>query len=249
MKFLVLMPLFYMSLASAEGLIKVETYDYQTNDLAGFCTRPLEMIDTIVIHHSETPVTDTPAAINHMHLGRGSKDSPWYMIAYHYVINSPYKGQISPIAQITEARPLSMVGAHAGSEAFVEMDNEQQKLWNADKILCGRKNTPFKKDPLLLREGKIKANVTTIGLVVIGNYGELSPQNLSGYLPAMPNEVSIDTLDMIARLSCQLQKKHPRIKNLKWHSYYHSEKTCPGDLKDSIGKIREMVKEYGCAFN
>ncbi len=249
MKFLVLMPLFYMSLASAEGLIKVESYVYKTNAHAGFCIRPLEMIDTIVIHHSETPVTDTPAFINHMHLGRGSKDSPWYMIAYHYVLNSAYKGQSSPMSQITEGRALNMVGAHAGSDAFVEMDSEQQKLWDAGKILCGKKTVPFKKDPLLLLEGKIKANVTTIGLVVIGNYGEISPQNLSGYLPGMPNEVSVETLDMIARLSCQLQKKHPRIKNLKWHSYYHSEKTCPGDLKSSVGKIVDMAKEYGCAFN
>lgn len=243
MKFLVFMPLFYIGQASAEVLIKVEQHDYKSNPRAGFCSRPLEMIDSIVIHHSETPVTDTPDQINHMHLGRGTKNSPWYMIAYHYVLNSPYKGQNIPSPKITEGRPLNLVGAHAGSDAYVSMDSEQQKLWEGGKVQC------LKDDPTLIRDGKIKANATTIGLVVVGNYGKLSPQNLSGYLPGMPNEVSSSTLDMIARLSCQLQRKYPRIKNLKWHSYYHSEKTCPGDLKDSIGKMKEMAKEYGCAFN
>jgi hypothetical protein len=249
MKLIVLLLPLLLNQASAQELIKVQKKDYQINQKAGFCLRPLEMMDTIVIHHSETPVTDTPEIINQMHLGRGTPEEPWHMVAYHYVINSPYAGDGLPIPQISEGRPLHYVGAHAGAQAFVKMNPEQKKLWDEGKIKCGKKGEAFSVHPGHVQGENIKANVTTVGVVVIGNYALLSPINPDGYTKEKPHIASENTLDMVARLSCQLQKSFPRIKNIMWHAHYNKEKFCPGDLKDSINKIKSITKRYGCEFN
>lgn len=228
-------------------LIPVRAETYTRNSLARFCTRPIEMIDTVVIHHSETPPTTTPIEINSYHLARGTVEDPWYMIAYSYVINSPYARTKIPEPMVTEGRPLSIVGAHAGTDAFVPMDAEQLQMWKENKVLCGKENEEFKIDSTLLRDGLIKANVTTLGIVVNGNYAPFSQDNPSGYSKRNPRYPTKDTQDMIARLSCQLQKKYPRIKNIKWHNYYHST-TCPGTIKNYIEQIKIIAKEYGCNF-
>lgn len=229
-------------------LIPIQNESYTRNSRASFCTRPIEMIDTVVIHHSETPTTSTPIEINDFHLNRGTADDPWYMIAYSYVINAPYKSETLPIPLVTEGRPLEIVGAHAGSEAFVEMDEEQKKIWDEGKILCGKENGDFKPNPNLLRNGMIKANVTTIGVVVVGNYAPFSGTNLGGYSKKNPRYPTVETQDMIARLSCQLQKKYPKIRNIKWHNFYNST-TCPGSIKKYVGQIKARAKGYGCDFN
>lgn len=205
------------------------------------------MVDTIVLHHSETPNTSTPEFINELHLNRGAPTDPWYMIGYSYVLNAPYGNETIPRARITEGRPLSIVGAHAGSSAFVTMDQVQSRLWNEGKIVCGKKGGVFKVDPAQLSSGKIKANVTTIGLVVIGNYAPFSRENPNGYSHQNPRYPTESTIDMIARMSCQLQIKFPRIKHIKWHNYYHAT-TCPGNIKDHIEMIKLKAKEYGCEF-
>src|SRR5690606_25445378 len=139
-----------------------------------YCTRDSEMIDTIVIHHSETPSSDTPQRINELHLNRGTKEDPWYMIGYNYVISSPYPGNSTPRPQVAEGRPVEVVGAHAGSNAYVDMNEKQQKLWKEGKVKCGKEGEEFKVDPKIVKGTKIKANVTSLGLVVIGNYAPLS---------------------------------------------------------------------------
>lgn len=218
---------------------------YERNPKASFCKRPVEMIDTIVIHHSETHSTDSPEKINEYHLVRGTKNDPWYMIAYTYVINSPYPGASIPEAKVSEGRPIDIVGAHAGSKVFVPMDQEQKKLWDEGKITCGKENEEFKVDPTIIKNGKIKANVTTVGLVVIGNYTPYSDSNPNGYStnPAPTQQ----TKDLIARMSCQLQKKYPRMKYLKWHSYYHPT-SCPGAILKYINEIKTIARNYGCEF-
>ncbi len=227
---------------------KIEKVDYQRNPKASFCKRPVDMVDTIVLHHSETPSTDTPQRINEFHLDRGTAADPWYMIAYSYVINSPYPGATSPRMRVTEGRPLDLVGAHAGSNVFVPMDAEQKKMFDDGKITCGKENGDFKVDPTLLRDGKIKANVTTIGLVVIGNYSPFSKSNPNGYSKKNPRYPTKATQDQIARMSCQLQKKHPRMKNIKWHNFYHAT-SCPGTIQQYIGQIKALARKYGCEFN
>lgn len=226
----------------------IEKIDYERNSQASFCKRPVDMVDTIVLHHSETPSTDTAQRMNELHLARGSNGDPWYMIAYSYVINSPYSGAKVPKKLVTEGRPLDLVGAHAGSNIFVPMDSVQKNLWDSGKITCGKENTAFKVDPTVVKDGKIKANVTTIGVVVVGNYAPFSKENPNGYPASKPRYPTKDTQDLIARLSCQLQKKYPRMKNIKWHNYYHAT-SCPGTIKDYVSKIKRLARKYGCEFN
>lgn len=207
------------------------------------------MVDTIVLHHSETPSGTTPREINRFHLNRGTPDDPWYMVAYSYQVNTPYAGNTRPSPRVTEGRPLDIVGAHAGSNAFVPMDAEQKRMWDEGQIVCGKEGGDFTVDRGLLdSRGRIKANVTTVGIVVIGNYAPFSRYNPNGYSARNPRLPTQNTLDMLARLSCQLQKKYPRMKNIKWHSLYHPT-TCPGKIKDYVGQIRTMARGYGCEFN
>jgi hypothetical protein len=229
-------------------LVEIQKEVYKRNEKASFCIRPVEMVDTLVIHHSETPATTTPQEINDFHLARGTPEDPWYMIAYSYVINSPYARTDLPLQKVTEGRPLEIVGAHAGTNAFVPMDEEQKKLWDANKILCGKENEEPKLDQSLVIDGKIKANVTTIGIVINGNYSPFSITNPSGYSKKKPRYPTMKTQDLVAKLSCQLQKKYPRMKVIKWHSYYH-DTTCPGTIKSYIGQIKTLAKRYGCEFN
>jgi len=231
-----------------EELIDIKYVDYKRNTHASFCTRPTEMIDTIVLHHSETSSTTTALQINNYHLARGTANDPWYMIAYTYVINSPYAGGSIPKPLLTEGRPIEIVGAHAGSNAFIPMDEVQKKLWEEKKVLCGKENQVPTFDPSGVKNGKIKANFTTVGVVVNGNYAPYSKHNPGGYSKRSPRYPTDDTQDMIARLSCQLQKKYPRIKNIKWHNFYNAT-TCPGSIKSYIGKIKTIAKGYGCEFN
>lgn len=232
-----------------EELIKVEKINYERNAKASYCLRPLEMIDTIVFHHSSGPSTTSPESINEMHLNRGSASDPWYMIAYSYVVNTAYPGDSAPSPVVTEGRPLDIVGAHAGSQAFVTMTEEHQKFWDEGKIVCGRPDEGFSVDPKQLNNGKIKANVTTIGVVVPGNYEKFHPsRNPGGWTSRKPRYPTKSTQEMLAKLSCQLQKKHPRMKYLKWHNYYNST-DCPGNIKDYVDEIRVLAKGYGCEFN
>lgn len=247
------------SIGQAEDLIQILPFNYQVRKDASYCIRPIEMIDTITIHHSEGRSTDTASSINAYHITRGSASDPWYMIGYSYVINTPYAGESKPKSAITVGRPLTIVGAHAGSGIFLPMDEVQQQLWDSKQIKCGKTGQAVF-DPTVVQNGKIKANVTSIGVVVVGNYSLFSgkyivnsrgkrvvnPQpNLNGDIPARkPTDKSID---MIARLSCQLQKQHPRIKNFTYHRQYHAT-SCPGSFENYMDEIKAKAKEYGCEF-
>jgi hypothetical protein len=229
-------------------LVKIEKIKYERNTHASFCQRPTEMIDTIVFHHSETPSTTTAEWINELHLSRGTPEDPWYMIAYSYTVNSPYKGLGVPSVRVVEGRPLGLVGAHAGTNAFAPMNEEQKELWEQGKITCGKENQDFQVNPRLVKGGQIKANVTTIGIVIIGNYAPFSKTNPSGYSPESPRYPTDDTQDILARLSCQLQKKHKRIRHLKWHNFYHPT-TCPGTIREYVNSVRTIARKYGCEFD
>jgi hypothetical protein len=230
-------------------LIEVEKVNYQRNSRASFCMRPIEMVDTIVFHHSQGASTDTPEDINNMHLNRGTPDDPWYMIAYSFVVNSPYPKQKVPDPKVSEGRPLDIVGAHAGSFVYVDMDDEQKRMWTEGKIICGKEGGKFSIDPKQLdSKGRIKANVTTIGVVVNGNYAKFSRDNPTGWTTKNPRFPTDTTLDLLARISCQLQKKYPRMTKLRWHNFYHST-DCPGNIKDYVDQIRTLAKGFGCEFN
>ena len=230
-----------------QELIRIETVNYKTSPIASFCVRPVEMIDTIVIHHSETQSTDTPQKINEYHLLRGTPTDPWYMVAYSFLINTPYPGGTIPKSVASYGRPITYVGAHAGSNVFVPMDETQKKIWDSGEIKCG-KFEEWVYDPSLVKNGKIKANVTTIGMVVIGNYAPGGPSNINGK-GAKGREPTPKLIDMFARLSCQLQKQYPRIKKLSYHNKYHST-SCPGTIQYRAGMeaIQLKAREYGCEF-
>jgi hypothetical protein len=227
---------------------KIEKINYERNPKAKFCKRPIEMVDTIVIHHSATPSTFTPTKINELHLERGTSDDPWYMIAYSYAINSPYLGNNIPRLKVSEGRPLQLVGAHAGSDAFIPMSDSQKKIWANGEVTCGRENEEFRVDSELIRGDKIKANVTTIGLVIIGNYSPFNRLNPLGFSNSNPQILIKSGQDLAARISCQLQKKYPGIKYLKWHNFYMPT-ICPGTIEKSISNIRNLTRKYGCNFN
>ncbi len=229
-------------------LIPVATPEYPRNSRATFCRRPIEMVDSIVLHHTATSATETPLEINRAHLNEGTTADPWYMVAYSFLINGAYPGQSSPSPVVSEGRPLEIVGAHAGSNVFVPMNEEQQRLWNSGKITCGRENGTTVTNSSLVQSGRIKANVTTIGVTVIGNYAPRSVSNPLGYNRSTPRNPSPRTIESIAKLSCQLQKKYPNMKMIKWHSQYHSTE-CPGTIKNFIGQIKSLAKGYGCVFN
>lgn len=227
-------------------LIEIETVNYPTNSRATYCKRPPEMVDTIVIHHTAGFESRSPLDINRDHLNQGSASDPWYMAAYTYFVNSPYGGNDNVRPRVTEGRPLDIVGAHAGSNIFVPMDTEQRKIWNSGAIVCGR-NDHFTVNPSLVSNGRIKANVTTVGIAVIGNYSPFSRTNPTGYNPRRPRYPTQQTLNMLGKLSCQLQKKYPRMKEIKWHSYYHATQ-CPGTIKNYINQIKTIARGLGCEF-
>lgn len=228
-------------------LIEIKKVDYPRNSKATFCKRPSEMVDTIVIHHTAGFETHSPQDINRTHLNRGSAADPWYMAAYTYFVNSSYSGRSNVVPRVTEGRPLEIVGAHAGSNIFVPMSEEQRNLVNSGAVTCGKENGTFNPDSSLTKNGKIKANVTTIGVAVIGNYSPFSRSNPSGYARRNPRYPTQQTLNMLGRLSCQLQKKYPRMKEIKWHSYYHPTE-CPGTIKNYINQIKTIARSFGCEF-
>lgn len=247
-----------LRLERPNNLIEISSVDYQRNKKATFCTRPTDMIDTIVLHHSETRNTEGPLDINRYHLNRPSGNDPWYMIAYSFVMMAPYEGDTLPALKAYYGRPIDIVGAHAGSNIFVPMDSVHKKLWAAKKIRCGKENQIPKYDSTLVKNGKIKANVTTVGVVVNGNYSVFSGPylpdgsvnrypNPNGFIP--PKQPTTTLIDALARLSCQLQKTYPRIKTLAFHNQYHPT-SCPGSIQEeqNLKAIQSKAKEYGCEF-
>lgn len=241
---------------ASNDLIDVDyDIDYKRNTKATFCTRPVDMVDTIVVHHSETRNTDTPQKINEYHLVRGTASDPWYMVAYSFLIMAPYENETTPPAKAYVGRPIEIVGAHAGTNVFVPMSEHQKSLWAKKQIKCGTKTRQVY-DPSLVKNGKIKANVTTIGMVVIGNYSPWSPSNPNGQFvmrngKAVPEarEPTAELIDTYARLSCQLQKQYPKITKLSYHNNYHPT-SCPGTLqfKRGMEAIQLKAREYGCEF-
>lgn len=246
--------------SAGNDLINVD-YDivYKKNPKATFCTRPADMVDTIVVHHSETKNTDTPQKINEYHLVRGTPSDPWYMVAYSFLFMAPYEGDETPPAKAYVGRPIEIVGAHAGTNVYVPMSTYQKSLWTKKQIKCGTKTRQVY-DASLVKNGKIKANVTTIGMVVIGNYSPGGPSNPNGDTRYEPDEngnmvakgrkPTDNLLDMYARLACQLQKQYPKITKLSYHDNYHAT-SCPGELqfKNGMQAIQLKAREYGCEFD
>lgn len=254
-----------VNLPELPKLVPIQKVALKKNLNASFCTRPVDMIDTIVIHHSDTGPSSTANEMNNFHVNQTSyrtnaagqfiRDSqgrkipdPWYMLGYSFVVNSAYEGQSLPKTTVTEGRPLEIVGSHAGSGAFTQMDEDQKKMWADGEVKCGVTGGTFKVDANQSAGGKIKANISSIGVVVAGNYAIKSSKNPGGYPPSKPRNPTAQTLDVLARLACQLQKDHPRIKTISWHASF-SNTLCPGNLQKYGAQLKQLTKGYGCEFN
>ncbi len=229
-------------------LIKIQNVNYRKDENAEFCYRPPEIVDTIVLHHSNTSPSVTAYELNDMHIDRSSEGKPWYMIGYSFVVNSAYPGFQQPPTVVSAGRPLNIVGAHAGTNIYVPMSRAQSQAIKDGKVTCGKKGETFAFNSKLVEGNKISANVSTIGVVVVGNYAPYSKRtNPTGFRPGHAIVPSEGTKDAIARTICQLQKQYPRMKSIKWHSYYHST-DCPGTVKDAISDIISRAKRLGCDF-
>ncbi len=226
------------------SLIDIKKVSYQRRSSVKHCKRPIDLVDTIVLHHSESSSQNSPQRINSYHLDRG-----WYMGGYTYLVNSPYRGESTPASVVTEGRPPELVGAHAGTDAYVPMRPKDKDAWNAGQILCGVEGGQFSPDSAELIRTKIvggqrveymKANVTTIGVSVIGQYFGNAPR----FQPTS------NTLDMIAKLICRLQKENPNMVNLRVHNNYHPT-DCPGNLgkASNLSYIVQKAQSYGCNFS
>lgn len=236
-------------IAGEDPLVEIVPTTLETNPKASYCKRSMDIVDTIVFHHSETPSTSTVEEINEFHLNRGTAADPWYMIAYHYVIHAPYKGDKKPERKIFQGRPIDLVGAHAGSDAFEPVDATRRKFLEENPTSCGKDGGEFSPNQEMIIDGKkTKTNNTSIGVVIMGNYSPFSRTNPNGYSRNNVRNPTAETIDQAARLSCQLQKKFPNMTRIRWHNFYKST-SCPGNIKNYIQAIRDKAGSYGCKFN
>lgn len=232
-----------------EPLIEIRTPTLSRDAGASYCRRNEEVVDTIVFHHTQTSSTSTVQNINTMHLDRGSAADPWLMIGYHYTINSPYSGGTIPTPVVNQGRPFNLAGSHAGTNAYRAADAETRRLMEEDgAIRCGTATGPLAEADDKFRNGLVKANYNTVAIAVIGNYAKRTSENPSGWRPNNPRYPSAGTIEMAGKLACELQRKHPRLKTIKWHSFYNST-DCPGLLKDRIPQIKAVAARFGCTFN
>lgn len=232
-----------------EPLIPIQKTDLERNPKATHCKRSMAVVDTIVLHHAQTESTTSVEWINELHLNRGTTADPWYMIAYHYAIHLPYKGNTLPTPIVYQGRPNDLVGAHAGSDAFETLTPNQKKLLEENPMSCGKDGGEFKPGTdTILNGNKTKINNTSIGIVVIGNYSPKTRSNPTGYSARSPRHLTTEGIDMLARLVCQIQKNHPNVTRIRWHNFYKST-SCPGTIKAYVQKIRDKAGSYGCNFN
>lgn len=233
----------------AESLIPIETVPLARGPRASFCRRDLQVVDTVVFHHTETPTLSTTEDINQMHLNRGTAADPWLMIGYHFTIHAPYASKRGA-SRVTYGRPLDLVGAHTGSDAYRPVSEATVKLLrDPANVQCGPAEGPLTASTDIFNaEGAVKGNMNTVGVAVIGNYALYNAQtNPSGYPRRTPRWPTANLIDMAARLSCQLQRENPRITKIYWHNYYKST-SCPGLIRERVAQIKAAARGYGCVF-
>jgi hypothetical protein len=233
-----------------EKKVEVIEVDYKVNQGSFYCKRPMDVVDTIVIHHTATSENESPERINEGHLNR-SPDDPWLMIGYHYLVTQKSQRHgLTP--KIYRGRPDNYVGAHAGGEAISrEYPETLKNKLLTKKISCGRyPGSLHKVNPTLDESGNTRANDTTLAISFIGNFAAFDAVlNPTGYRPV--NKVyypSDESLREAAQLVCQLKNKYPTISKLGYHQQYKAT-SCPGSVKMVLGKIKSFAKEYGCSLN
>ncbi len=276
----------YSKAPGNNGKIKVRDYNYKNiNYGASFCTRNPEIVDTVVIHHSETHNSASPQLIHNIQIvanedseDKNGRATPWYMIAYNYVVSADYEGEESELPKVYRGRPKNMKGAHAGGYVEIDKMNKDARKalfnstptcgYNTDKDSSHTIDREDKSSKKIYRsnlnQGIASANLTSIGVLVIGNYApdiiKPTPKtkilNPTGY-PAdgPPRYPSIDALRSSAKLICQLRREeHPNLTKITDHNYikikrdYESGRKfagtcCPGTVYLKMQKLHELTKE------
>ena len=233
-----------------DPLIEIRTPTLPRDAGATYCRRNTDVVDTIVFHHTQTRSGATVQDINEMQLDRGTADDPWLMIGYHYTINSPYAGATVPAPSVNQGRPFDISGSHAGSDVFKPASAETKRLMGLDGAMrCGTATGVLTEaDDKFNDAGNVKANYNTVAIAVIGNYAKRTSENTGGYPANRPRYPSVATIEIAGKLACELQRKYPRLKEIKWHNYYKST-DCPGLVKDRIPQIKAVAARFGCTFN
>lgn len=235
----------------ADLIINKVNYKTSKNKNATYCIRDKKALSGITIHHTATPPSWSPQDINKFHLNRSTAGDPWYMIGYHYLVNSKS-------TTVSEARPLDYSGAHAGGYD-APLDSVEYDRIKDLKVTCAHTKKQHKKQrphPLsddFNSNGQAKGNVTTVGVALIGNFETKYKSTVSGVtLIKNPSKIikraSPEAIIKVAKLACKLQKENPTIKVIRPHSYYHST-NCPGSVIADLNKVSSLASEYGCSFD
>lgn len=229
-------------------------YQVSPSANATFCMRPPEMVSTIVLHHSATNKDITPYEINSMHLNNGSPDDPWFMFGYNFMVSSHFEGSSKKMPKVFNGRPDYMKGAHAGGYTK-KLTDEEKAFYDTQIIRCGNTDigfTEMKATEQINAEGGISGNLVSFGVLVPGNFAKPKVRMIDG-IPIVESSYKQDQINhaellKVAKLSCEIQKKYPRVKKIVPHSYFKPSTECPGDIIDELENIAKMAKNFGCHF-
>lgn len=268
--------------------LTINDYEFKNIHYDGsYCERDKNMVDTAVVHHTATSNGFTPQDIHNTQVASHENDvdsdgnpDPWYMIAYNYAVTAGYTGNNVSVYQ---ARPTYLRGAHAGGHVNLDqLDASVREIAKKHEIKCGynddkdanhtidRRNVKaqrkFNKER---RNGYISANMTSVGVAVIGNYMPDMIKKRSGGFSANPSGYprnkgvrypADNALKKVGELICKLKKEeHPHLRKITDHNYIKIKKAiadgtatygtcCPGTVWYRMNKIRQYAME-ACGFS
>lgn len=217
---------------------KIEEPNLEVNPKGDFCLRDMKSVDTLVLHHTGTFKNDTLEEINDYHISHG-----WYKVGYNFIYNPNQNNQV-----FYQTRNPFMNGSHAGAYAYSKTKTPSFKPKDLACFTVDGEIYP-KPDKLINPEGYVKANSTSIGLAIMGNFAPFDPvTNPTGYQDHESGRLEQKDISEIAKLMCHLQGRYPSLKYLKKHDDY-KDTICPGDIEKDLSIIIKKTKELGCDFS
>lgn len=281
-------PDFVKTARSKPNYIDVVPYQFQNINYDGnFCERTPALAETVVIHHSATSSKETPQELHDLQVVTHERDrdsagnpDPWYMIAYNYLITAPYQGSAKESEVVVyQGRSDQMKGAHAGASINInQLDQGTQELLETEEIKCGwnRDQDPAHSidevssrsmDQMRnqIRQGYISANITSVGVLVVGNYAPDiigRSANPGGYPANGPVRYpSEELLRSSAKLICKMRSEnYPNLRKITDHNYIKIKKAiadgtreygscCPGTVYKRMDRLLALTKEECPEYN